>query len=420
MIRYLATAAVCILGVGVSAAIAQQAAPAPAAVSRAFPVSPKVEGKPNDSRTPEKVDDKPAFPGQTRAPYHASTPVQAIVITDKLARPWSVAMLPDGKYLVTEKAGALRVVGKDGAISAPISGVPSVLPTGQGGLLDVALDANFAANKRIFFVYTEARPESMSGLVVARATLDEAGGALKDVKTIYLVKENVIASQSAQQGGRIAIARDGSLFVTIGDRSSRGPWLKAQDMSVALGKIIHITADGAPGAGNPFPNTPGVLPEIWTSGHRNQHGIAFDASGQLWEVEHGPMGGDELNKIQPGKNYGWPVIVHGIDYTGLAIGDAITEKAGMEQPQYYWDPVIATSGMAFYSGNLIPAWKGSVLVSALRGMQITHLTLKDGKVVTEEPLFGDTNTRMRDVRVDPQGAVIALSEDGKLMRIVPK
>jgi glucose/arabinose dehydrogenase len=419
VIRYLTTAAICALGLSLATAAAAQQA-APAANPRNFPVSPKQEGKPNDTRAPEKADDKPAFPGQTRAPYKASTPVQATVITDKLARPWSVALLPDGKYLVTEKAGAIRVVGKDGVISAPISGVPAVLPTGQGGLLDVVLDANFAANKRIFFVYTEGRADNTSGLVVARATLDEAGGALKDLKTIYTVKESAPTAQSAQQGGRIAIARDGSLFVTVGDRSGRGPWLKAQDMSTALGKIIHITPDGAPAANNPFLNRPGVLPEIWSSGHRNQHGIAFDTAGQLWEVEHGPMGGDELNKIQAGKNYGWPVIVRGIDYTGLTIGEGLTEKAGLEQPQYYWDPVIATSGMAFYAGNLIPAWKGSVLVSALRGQQISHLTLQGDKVVSEEPLFGDTNTRVRDVRVDAQGAVIALSEDGKLMRIAPK
>jgi aldose sugar dehydrogenase len=226
--------------------------------------------------------------------------------------------------------------------------------------------------------------------------------------------------QSAQQGGRIAVAADGNLFVTIGDRSSRGPWLMAQDMSTTLGKIIRITPDGAAAPGNPFANTLGAKPEIWSAGHRNQHGIAFDASGQLWEVEHGPQGGDELNKIVAGKNYGWPVIVHGIDYTGLEIGEGLTAKAGLEQPQYYWDPVIATSGMAFYNGKLIPQWQGSVLVSALRGQQISRLTLNGDKVLTEEPLFGEEGQRFRDVRVDEEGAVIALTENGQLLRIVPQ
>jgi len=422
MIRLLATTAICVLCIGVAAEAQQPASPpAPAAASaRTFPPSPKVEGQPNESRPPEKADDKPEFPGQTRAPYRASVPVQSVTITDKLTRPWSVALLPDGRYLVTEKAGTLRIVDKDGALSDPFAGVPAVLATGQGGLLDVALDPQFQSNKRIFFVFTQARAEGTSGLAVARATLDERSKSLKDVKVIYTVQPAAPISQSAQQGGRIAIAKAGALFVTIGDRSTRGPWLKAQDMTTALGKIIHITADGTPARGNPFPNTPGVLPEIWSAGHRNQHGIAFDASGQLWEVEHGPQGGDELNIIQPGKNYGWPVIVHGIDYTGLAIGEGITAKAGLEQPQYYWDPVIAPSGMAFYSGKLIPQWNGSVLVSALRGQQISRLTLSDGKVIAEEPLFGDENTRFRDVRVDREGAVSALTENGKLLRIVPK
>lgn len=416
MIRRLTTTAICALCIAIAIAIAAEAQQP----ARIFAPSPKVEGQPNESRPAEKPDDKPEFPGQTRAPYRASVPVQSVTITDKLTRPWSVALLPDGRYLVTQKAGTLRIVDKAGVLSDPFAGVPAVVATGQGGLLDVALDPGFQSNKRIFFVFTQARAEGTSGLAVARATLDERSKSLKDVKVIYAVQPAVPVAQSSQQGGRIAIARDGTLFVTIGDRSTRGPWLKAQDMTTALGKIIRITADGTPARGNPFLNTPGVLPEIWSAGHRNQHGIAFDASGQLWEAEHGPRGGDELNIIQPGKNYGWPVIVHGIDYTGRPIGEGITAKEGLEQPQYYWDPVIAPSGLAFYSGKLIPQWNGSVLVPALRGQQISRLTLNNGKVVAEEPLFSDENMRFRDVRVDREGAVVALTEDGKLLRIVPK
>lgn len=418
MIRRFATTALCALCFGINAEAQQP--PAASAPARPFTQSPKAEGQLNETRPPEKADDKPEFPGQTRAPYRASVPIQAVTITDKLTHPWSVALLPDGRYLVTEKAGTLRIVDKAGILSAPFAGIPAVQAKGQGGLLDVALDAEFPATKRIFFTFTQARDKNTSGVAVARATLDEPSKSLKDVKVIYAVQPAAPVSQSAQQGSRIAIAKDGTLFVTIGDRSTLGPWLKAQDMTTALGKIIHITVDGAPARGNPFLNTPGVLPEIWSAGHRNQQGIAFDASGQLWEVEHGPRGGDELNAIQPGKNYGWPVIVHGIDYSGLAIGAGITAKAGLEQPQYYWDPVIAPSGLAFYSGALIPQWNGSVLIPALRGQQISRLTLRDSKVVTEEPLFSEANLRFRDVRVDREGAVIALTEDGKLLRIIPK
>ncbi len=311
----------------------------------------------------------------------------------------------------------MRIVGRDGAVSEPISGVAALFG-GKGELLEVALDPRFQTNKRIFVTFTRAPGEGLKAVAVARATLDEQAKAVTDVKVIFATE--AAAATLFQEGGRIAIARDGTLFVTIGDRSGYGPWLKAQDMSTALGKIIHITADGAPARGNPFLNTPGVLPEIWTAGHRNQHGLAFDAAGQLWEVEFGPQGGDELNKIQRGKNYGWPLIVHGIDYTGLALGDGAVEKPGIEQPQYYWDPAIAPSGLAFYSGKLIPQWKGSVLISQLRGKQITRLTLKGDKVVAEEPLLDDMDTRFRDVRVDRDGAVIALTEDGKLLKIIPK
>jgi glucose/arabinose dehydrogenase len=339
-----------------------------------------------------------------------------VTITDKLERPWAVAVLPDGRYLITEKAGALRIVGRTGALSAPFSVVP--LFGGKGELLEVALDPKFRSNRRIFITFTRTQGEGLKALAVARATLDEKANAVTNVKVIFAAE--AAAASLFQEGSRIAIARDGTLFVTIGDRSGYGPWLKAQDMSTALGKIIHITADGAPAPGNPFLNTPGVAPEIWSAGHRNQHGIAFDPAGQLWEIEFGPQGGDELNKIQPGRNYGWPLIVHGIDYTGLALGDGAVEKAGLEQPQYYWDPVIAPSGLAFYSGRLFPQWKGSALVSALRGKQISRLTLKGDRVVAEEPLLSDMDTRFRDVRIDRDGAVIALTEEGKLLKIIPK
>lgn len=423
MIRRVSIPAILALSVGALVTAAQAAAPAApaaAALSRAFPPSLKIEGQPNELRPPEKADDRPVFPGQTRAPYRASVPVQAVTVTDKLTRPWAVAVLPDGRYLVTEKAGTMRIVARDGAVSESLSGTPQVMANGQGGLLDVVLDRDFRANRRIFFTFSQARGEGMSGMAVASAVLDTTTAALRDVKVIYAVDRPATITQSSQQGGRIAVASDGSLFVTIGDRSTRGPWGTAQDMTTAMGKIIHITADGAPARGNPFAGRADARAEIWSAGHRNQHGIAFDAAGQLWEVEHGPQGGDELNRIEAGKNYGWPVIVHGIDYTGLPVGEGLIEKPGLEQPQYYWDPVIAPSGMTFYSGRMFPQWNGDVLIASLRGQQITRLVLRDGRVVSEEPLLGDMNLRFRDVRVDQDGAVLGLTETGRLLRIVPR
>jgi glucose/arabinose dehydrogenase len=234
---------------------------------------------------------------------------------------------------------------------------------GQVGLLDVALDPHFASNKRIFFTYSEAVGETNSQIVVARASLDEAAGALNDVTVIFRAKPDLPRTQSANQGGRIAIGRDGNLFVTIGDRSKSPSWDMAQKLDNDLGKMIHITPDGAPAPGNPFIGKPGALPEIWSYGHRSEEGLTINpATGELWEVEHGPRGGDELNTPEAGKNYGWPVIVHGIDYPGETIGQGITEKTGMEQPHYYWDPVIAprawpsTRAICFPNGRTASSW----------------------------------------------------------------
>ncbi|HEX5420288.1 MAG TPA: PQQ-dependent sugar dehydrogenase [Gammaproteobacteria bacterium] len=393
-------------------------------VPLAQPRSPEprlVEGQPIETRPPEKADDRPSFPGQTRAPYHKSVPIAVTTLTDKLQLPWSLAFLPDGKMLVTEKPGRMRIVDADGTLSRPLSGMPDVHFQGQVGLLDVALDLKFSTNHRLFFTYSDSVSRTNSQIVVARATLDEAAGALHDVQVIFRAKPDVAnRGHGANQGGRIASDRDGSLFVTIGDRSSSPPWDVAQKLDNDLGKIVHITPDGKAAADNPFLNKPGALPEIWTYGHRSEEGLAFDSNGQLWETEHGPRGGDELNKIASGQNYGWPVIVHGIDYPGAQIGAGITEKAGMEQPRYYWDPVIAPSGLAFYTGSLFAAWKNSVFVGALRGMMLDRLTLEGDKVVAEEPLLVDQHARIRDVRIGPDGAVYVLTDGGKLLKLTPK
>ncbi len=383
--------------------------------------APQTEaGKPIETRPPEKRDDKPAFPGQTRAPYVATAPPVVTTLTDRLDAPWSLAFLPDGKILITEKPGAMRVFDPGGGLSEPLSGVPAVSAIGQVGLLDVALDPRFDANRRLFFAYSELVGDSDTNIAVARARLSEDARALTDVAVIFRATPALPRRRSSNQGGKIAIARNGSLFVTIGDRSQSPPWDVAQKLDNHLGKIVHITADGAAAPGNPFVGRAGALPEIWSYGHRSQEGLAFrPGTDELWENEHGPRGGDELNLIEPGRNYGWPTIVHGIDYPGDTIGEGITEKAGMEQPRYYWDPVIAPSGMAFYSGALFPQWKNSVLIGALRGTMLDRLEVRGKDVIGEEPLLVDQHARVRDVRVGPDGAVYVLTDGGKLLKLTP-
>lgn len=380
-----------------------------------------IEGQPIDTRTPEKADDHPVFAGQTRAPYHKSVAVAVKVLNDSLNNPWALAILPDGKFLITEKPGAMRILNADGTADKNLTGVPAVVAQGQVGLLEVVLDKNFAANHRIFFSYMEAAGADQCNIAIARATLDEAAGALKEMTVIYRTAPYA-RRQTANSAGRIAIdPKDGSLFVSIGDRSSSPPWQMAQQLDTALGKLLHITVDGKPAPGNPFARTPGALAEIYSLGHRTEEGLAFDNKGRLWEVEDGPRGGDELNAPEPGKNYGWPVIVHGIDYPGATIGDGIVEKAGMQQPRYYWDPVIAPSGLAFYDGNLFAAWKDSVLIGALRGQMLDRLALNGDKVVGEEPLLTDLNARIREVKVGPDGAVYVMTDgaNAKLLKLTP-
>ena len=416
----------------------QTSPPATAPNGRAgLPRPALVEGQPIETRLPEKKDNKPAFPEQTRAPYHASAPFTVTTLIDNMHAPWSLAFLPEGKILVTEKLpGTMRILDTKGNLSEPLAGVSVVASAAAKdiGLLDVALDPGFTGNHRIFFTFFDFVDGTNSNTSVARARLDEAKGALTDVVVIFRAQPAMPSKRlGSKTGGRIAIGRDGNLFVTIGDRSDSPPWDVAQRLDTHLGKVIHITPDGAPAPDNPFIGTPGVLPEIWAYGTRSQQGLAFDpGTGRLWETEHGPRGGDELNIIEKGHNYGWPVIVHGIDYPGTAIGEGITYKEGMEEPVYYWDPVIAPSGLAFYTGNLFPQWKDSVFVGGLRGMMLDRLTLANDKVVAEEPLLTDLRARIRDVRVGPDGAVYVLTDSGsavmspntpptsKLLKLTPK
>jgi len=397
---------------------APQPTPRKSRFAPSYPVYATVEGHPINPSPPEKSDDKPLFPEQTRAPYHKTAPYKVTTLTAALHAPWALAFLPDGDILITEKLpGAMRILDKQGVLSEPLPGLVGLSTDKETGLLDVALDPHFETNHRIFFTFFGYSDKVVASTDVARARLD--GSSLSDVKVIFrstpALPNGADLSAGTKTGGRIAIAPDGTLFIVIGDRDSAGatPWDVAQKLDTDLGKVIHITPDGKPAAGNPFLNTPGALPEIWSIGHRSEEGLAFDpATGRLWEDEHGPRGGDELNLIEKGKNYGWPVITHGIDYSGVPVGAGITAKEGLEQPVYYWDPVIAPSGLAFYQGSLFPDWKSSVFIGGLRGMLLDRLTLSSGKVIAEEALLTDLHARIRDVRVGPDGAVYVLTDSG--------
>jgi aldose sugar dehydrogenase len=337
-------------------------------------------------------------------------------VASGLANPWALAFLPDGRMLVTERPGRMRVVTSEGQVSPPLKGVPEVWASGQGGLLDVVTDKAYAQNKTIYFCYAE-RSGSGGRTAVARAKLNDGGGRLDDVKVIF--RQEGPLSSGNHYGCRIAQAGDGNLFVTLGDHF--GPRDEAQNLGNHLGKLIRITPDGAAPPDNPFVGRDGAKPEIWSYGHRNEQGLAIDpASGDLWEAEHGPRGGDEVNLIGKGKNYGWPVIGYGIDYSGAKIHDA-TAKDGMEQPLKYWVPSIAPSGMAFYTGKLFPKWDGSLFTGALRGAMLVRLTLNGNAVTSEERLLQNLHERIRDVRQGPDGALWLLtdSSNGRVLRVAP-
>jgi glucose/arabinose dehydrogenase len=356
---------------------------------------------------------------QTKAP--ARTTKQAFKVetfAKGLAYPWGAAFLPDGRLLVTELPGRLRLIGKDGRISPPIKGVPDVQAAGQGGLLDVALSPDFSASRLIFLAYAEPREGGGSATAVARAKLETNGDgpSLDDVKVIFRQQPEGLGT--VHFGSRLVFARDGNLFITLGERGQRD---KAQDLSTHYGKVVRIKPDGSVPQDNPFVGKAGTRPEVWSYGHRNVQGAALHpGTGKLWTVEHGARGGDEINIPLAGKNYGWPVITYGRDYTGLKIGEG-TAKAGLEQPVYYWDPSIAPSGLAFYTGDRFPEWKGSVFIGALRGQALHRLVLDGDKVAGEEMLLADLGERIRDVVAGPDGALWLLTDSpqGQVLRVVP-
>ncbi len=362
----------------------------------------------------------PAMAAITNAPGQGTKqPVKIETFARGLVHPWGLAFLPDGRLLVTERPGRVRILGKDGRLSDPVRGVPDVVASGQGGLLDVALDPDFAGNRLVYLSFAEPRGSGTNGTSVARGKLVTDGGSprIDDVKVIF--RQEPAATGGLHFGSRLAFARDGNLFITTGDRyHSRD---KAQDLGTHYGKVIRIRPDGSVPPDNPFVKTSGARPEIWSYGHRNLQSAAIHpATGKLWTVEHAARGGDEINVPAAGKNYGWPVINYGRDYSGFKIGES-THKAGMEQPVYYWDPSIAPSGMAFYTGDLFPEWKGNLFVGALAGRALHRLILNGEAIVGEEALLKGLD-RIRDVRNGPDGALWLLTDSpqGRILRLVPE
>jgi glucose/arabinose dehydrogenase len=365
----------------------------------------------------------PAQARIARAPAPESSPKIAVeTYASGLANPWAFQFLPDGRLLVNEVRGRMRVVEKDGRVSAPLGGVPPVVASGQGGLLDLALAPDFANSRHIYFSYSEPRGSGRNGTAVARARLVLGGsgggagaGRIEDVTVVFRQKPDYASSMHF--GSRIAFARDGTMFVTLGERSSAPD--EAQNPANHFGKVVRINPDGTVPAGNP--RMKGWAPEVWSIGHRNPQSAAIHpTTGKLWTVEHGARGGDEVNIPQAGKNYGWPVISYGRHYSGMRIGVG-NKKAGLEQPIYFWDPSIAPCGMAFYTGDLVPAWKGSLFVGALAGSHLTRLVLDGEEVVAEERLLTNLGERIRDVRQGPDGAIYVATDSsrGRIMRLGP-
>ena len=400
--------------------------PRSAAVSLVFAISAPLvlaaQATPVDTRPPNAADQKPALPGQTDAPGKKSNVAfDVVTVAQGLENPWGLAFLPNGKMLVTERPGRLRVVAADGSLSAPVTGLPAVDARGQGGLLDVAIDPNFASNGLIYWTYAEPG-DGMNNTAAARGKLvDGAAPRVEDVKVIYSQRPSL--ASRAHFGSRLVFGRDGMLYITQGDRSNTEGRMQSQRMDGLIGKIVRINPDGSIPQDNPFVGREGVRPEIWSLGHRNIQGAALNpTTGELWEVEHGTRGGDEINVARKGKDYGWPTIAYGIEYRGGPITGGLTAQQGMEQPLYYWDPVIGPSGMMFYTGNLFPAWKGNLFIGGHATNDLVRLELNGDKVVAEERLLTDTRPRVRDVRQGPDGAIYLLtdSRDGTVIKLVPK
>ncbi|MEO6223136.1 MAG: PQQ-dependent sugar dehydrogenase [Vicinamibacterales bacterium] len=379
-----------------------------------------------DPRPANAPNQKPAFAGQTDAPERkTNVAFDVVTVAEGLEAPWGMAFLPGGKLLVTEKAGRLRIVAPDGTLSAAVTGLPPFDTRGQGGLLDVAIDPAFATNQLIYFSFSEPHEDRTNNTAVARGKLVQGEAPRLDgLQVIY--KQSPSMRSNGHFGSRLAFAPDGKLFITQGDRQVEAGRLLVQQLDTLQGKIVRINPDGSIPKDNPFVGKEGARGEIWSLGHRNVQAATINpTTGELWEVEHGTRGGDEINIVRKGNNYGWPVIAYGIEYQGPPITGGITAKEGLEQPVYYWDPVIAPSGMTFYTGDLFPAWKGSLFVGGLVSTNLVRLDVKGERIVGEERLLKDMQPkaeRIRNVRQGPEGALYLLTDSpqGRVLKLVPK
>lgn len=379
---------------------------------------PNADTTPVETKSPN-TNYKAAFRGQTRvASVKTKAAYEGKVVTAELNRPWGITVMPDGRFLITEKKGTMRIATTAGQVSAPITGLPEVNSGGQGGLLGLTLDPQFAQNRMVYWVFSEnVSGGSLTSVAKGKLSADE-----KRIENATVIYRALPAYKGTlHYGGRILFDKSGNLFVSTGERSDRQTRPQAQHLNSGLGKVMRITTDGKPVAGNPFASDANARPEIYTYGHRNVQGLAIHpVTGELWENEFGPRGGDEINRIVAGKNYGWPTITYGIEYGGNTIGEGKTQQAGMEQPVYYWDPVVSPSGMTFYTGNQVPEWKNDLFVSCLSGSHIARLVIRNNRVTGEERILANEGQRFRDITQGKDGALYAVTDEGRLYRIGKK
>jgi len=360
-------------------------------------------------------DYKPAFEGQTRIKgVKTTTAYKADKIAEGLGRPWAIVPMPDGRLMITEKSGYMEIHSADGALVKKVTGFPKVDDSGQGGMLDVAFDPDFGKNRTMYWSFSEKYGKG-NLMAVAKGQLSANESTVQNPTVIFRATPDL--KSEAHYGSRIVFDKDGNMFVSTGERSILEGRKQAQLLNSGLGKIFKLTKDGKPAPGNPFINQSNAMPEIYSYGHRNAQGLDLHPeTGELWNVEFGPRGGDELNLVKAGKNYGWPIITYGIEYSGSKIGDSIQRKEGMEQPVYYWDPVVSPSGMVFYTGDAIPEWKNNLFIATLSGLHIARLVIENNKVVGEERLLEDKKERFRDV-AQLNGVLYAVTDGGNMYRI---
>ncbi|MFD2287797.1 PQQ-dependent sugar dehydrogenase [Pedobacter petrophilus] len=378
-------------------------------------IVPIAEG-PGVETNPPNTSYKPAFIGQTRVgAVRTSTAFQGTAIATTLTAPWGITALPDGRLLITQKAGTMRIATTSGVLSNAITGLPAVNANGQGGLLGLCIDPQFTSNRMVYWVFSE-NVAGGTQTSVAKGKLAANEQTIENATVIY--RAGPAYNGTLHYGGRILFDRTGNLIISTGERSDLATRPLAQSVTAGLGKVIRINTNGQPAAGNPTFSTGGALPELYSIGHRNPQGLALHpVTGEIWQSEHGPRGGDELNRLQGGRNYGWPTITYGIEYSGAAIGSAIQQQNGLEQPAYYWDPVISPSGMTFYSGTRISEWQNNLFIASLSATHIARLIIANNRIVGEERLLASEGQRFRDITQGKDNALYAVTDGGRLYRI---